>query len=68
MTIYGLAETICRVLNSKSKILFRPALSADVELRIPSTDKAKNYLNFKAKVDIEQGIKLTAEWVKKYKK
>lgn len=68
MTIYGLAETICRVLNSKSKILFRPALSADVELRIPSTDKAKNYLNFKAKVDIEEGIKLTAEWVKKYKK
>ena len=36
-----------RVLKSDSKIIFKEALSADVELRIPSVDKAKNLLGFK---------------------
>ena len=44
------------MLNSKSKIVFKPALSADIELRIPSVEKAKNLLGFKAKVDLEEGI------------
>lgn len=63
-TILGLAETVLRVLKSDSKIIFKDALSADVELRIPSTDKAKKLLNFKAKVDLEEGILKTAEWIK----
>jgi len=63
LTIYGLAQTICRVLNSSSKIIFRSALSADVELRIPSVDKAFNILGFKSKIDIDEGIIKTAEWI-----
>ncbi len=63
-TIYGLAQTVCRVLNSKSNIIFKPALSADVELRIPSVDKSFNLLDFKAKVDLEEGIIKTAQWLK----
>lgn len=62
ITVLGLAETICRVLNSKSKIVFDPPLSADIELRIPSVEKAQRILGFKAKVDLEEGIKKTAEW------
>ncbi len=34
LTIYGLAQTVLHVLNSKSNIIFKPALSADIELRI----------------------------------
>jgi len=64
VTIYGLAQTVCRVLNSSSRIIFKPALSADVELRIPSVDKAFNLLGFKAKIDIDEGILKTAEWIK----
>ena len=64
VTTYGLAQTVCRVLNSKSKILFKPALSADIELRIPSVEKAYNILGFKAKVDLDEGIVMTAEWMK----
>jgi UDP-glucose 4-epimerase len=64
LTTYGLAQTICRVLNSSSKILFKPALSAEIELRIPSVDKAYNILGFKAKTDIDEGILKTAEWIK----
>lgn len=64
-TIFGLAETICRVLNSKSKIIFKDALSADIELRIPNIDKAKQLLDFQAKVDLEEGLIKTAEWIAK---
>ena len=64
-TIYGLAEIIIRVLESKSKIIFKPALSADIELRIPSVQKAFNVLGFKAKVNLDEGILKTSEWIKK---
>ncbi|CAG7656178.1 NAD-dependent epimerase/dehydratase family protein [Paenibacillus allorhizosphaerae] len=61
-TIYGLANTVIRVLNSRSKIKFIPKLSADIELRIPSTAKALELLGFEAKVDLEEGILKTADF------
>jgi len=63
ITILGLAQTVCRVLNSTSKIVFDPPLSADIALRIPSVEKAAKILNFKAKVDLDEGIAKTAEWI-----
>ena len=64
-TIYGLANTVIRVLNSKSHIEFAPALSADIELRIPCVDKARELLGFEAKVDLEEGILRTAEFYRR---
>ena len=64
ITTLGLAQTICRVLNSNSKILFRNQLSADIELRIPSVEKTEKVLGFKAKVDLDEGILRTAEYFK----
>ena len=64
ITMLGLARTVCRVLDSKSKILFRDALSADIDIRIPSVEKAKNILNFEATVDLEEGILKTADFVR----
>jgi UDP-glucose 4-epimerase len=61
-TIYGLAQTVCRVLDSGSAIVFREPLSADIELRIPETTKARQVLDFEAKVDLEDGIRRTAAW------
>ncbi len=65
ITTYGLAQTVCRVLNSSSKIIFKPALSADIALRIPDVDKSEEILGFKANVDLDEGIKLTAQYFKK---
>lgn len=62
-TIYGLAEAVCRVLKSDSKIVFKDALSADIALRIPSVGKAKDLLGFEAKVDLDEGLLRTAEWI-----
>lgn len=61
-TIYGLANTVIRVLESSSKIRFVPRPSADIELRIPHVDKAREVLGFEARVDLEEGIQRTAEY------
>lgn len=64
VTTYGLAQTVCRVLGSNSKILFKPALSAEVELRVPSVEKSFQLLGFRAKINMDEGIIKTAEWIK----
>lgn len=66
ITILGLAQTVCRVLKSGSDIVHVPPLSADIAIRIPSVDKTNEVLGFKAKVDLEEGITKTAEWLKTY--
>ena len=64
ITILGLAQTVCRVLKSDSKIVFDAPLSADIALRIPSVEKADKLLGFKAQIDLEEGVARTAEWFK----
>ena len=64
ITILGLANTVCRVLNSSSKIIHEPPLSADIAIRIPSVEKIEQKLGIKAKVDLEEGILKTADWMK----
>ena len=63
ITILGLAYLVCRVLNSKSKIIHKDPLSADVEIRVPSLEKAEKVLGFKAKVGLSEGILRTANWL-----
>ena len=60
-TIYGLASTVVRVLGSKSEIVFTRKDYADVELRVPAVDKARDLLGFEAKVDLDDGIARTAD-------
>jgi len=66
ITILGLAQTVCRVLNSSSKIVFEPPLSADIAIRIPSVEKTWEVLGFKAKVDLEEGVLNTSKWMNEY--
>lgn len=61
-TIYGLANTVVRVLGSKSKIRFIRRDYADIELRIPAAHKATDVLGFTAEVDLEEGVLRTAEY------
>ena len=63
ITILGLAQLVCRVLKSDSKIVYDPPLSADIAIRIPSVEKTKEILDFKANVDLEEGVLKTAEWM-----
>jgi UDP-glucose 4-epimerase len=62
-TVYGLANTVIRTLGSESGIRFVPHSSPDIELRIPHVEKARFLLGFEAKVDLEEGIHRTAEFL-----
>jgi UDP-glucose 4-epimerase len=62
VTILGLAEAVVRVLKSNSRITFTRKDYADVELRVPSVQKAREKLGFEAKVDLEEGIAKAAEF------
>jgi UDP-glucose 4-epimerase len=64
-TIYGLANTVVRVLNSRSTLVFSRKDYADVELRIPSVNKARELLGFEAQVELEEGIRRTAAFYEK---
>ena len=61
-TIYGLASTVIRLLDSKSKIGFVRKDYADIELRIPNAEWARSEIDFEANVDLEQGIPLAADY------
>lgn len=65
VTISSLAEKIITLCNSKSKIVYVPKNYVDVELRIPSIEKAKELLGFNPKVDLNEGILRTYKWYKK---
>ena len=59
-TVYGLANTVIRVLDSNSSIEFVRKDYADIELRVPNVHKADALLGYVAKVDLETGIARTA--------
>ena len=60
VTILGLAQTVVRVLESRSPIRFGPKPHVDVDLRVPSVEKTKELLGFEAKIDLDEGIRKTA--------
>ena len=62
VTIYGLANTIIRVLGSKSGVRFVWRDYADIELRVPNVTKARELLGFEAKIDLDEGIARTGEY------
>lgn len=66
ITIYNLAKTIISLCNSKSKIVFKALDFKDVDIRVPDTSKARELLGFTPKVELEDGLSRTIEWVKKY--
>lgn len=61
-TIYGLASTVIRLLESKSEITFAWKDYADIELRVPDVNWARDQIDFEAKVDLDEGIPKTAEY------
>ncbi|MDB4974935.1 MAG: UDP-glucose 4-epimerase [Myxococcaceae bacterium] len=65
ITIYQLAHLITRLAESKSDVISVKWDFADVELRVPDVRKAEKLLGFKAKVELEDGLRRTIEWYRK---
>lgn len=68
ITILGLANMICRVLQSKSRIVHGPRLAEDIDIRVPDSKKATDHLGFLPKIDLEEGIVRTAVWLSEIEK
>ena len=65
MTVKELAETILKLTDSSSKIIFKPLPNDDPQQRKPDITKAKEKLNWEPKIDLETGLNTTIEWIKK---
>jgi nucleoside-diphosphate-sugar epimerase len=62
ITNYQLARMIKRLADSESDIVFKKHPGPEVEIRVPSIEKAQTLLDFTPKVNLETGISKTIEW------
>jgi nucleoside-diphosphate-sugar epimerase len=65
ITIFNLAREIVRLASSGSKIEFVKWPHADVEIRVPSVEKARDLLGYQARVDLEEGLLRTIHWYRR---
>jgi dTDP-glucose 4,6-dehydratase len=65
VTIHTLAEKVRERAGSKSEIVFVDKDYVDVELRIPSIDKATKLLGYRPEVDLNEGLTRTIDWYRK---
>jgi len=64
MTILELAESIKKICNSSSKIVYHDLPIDDPLVRRPDITKAKKILNWEPKINFDEGIQKTIEWFK----
>jgi len=64
-TILELANKIIELTKSKSKIIYKPLPKDDPVRRKPDISLAKNKLDWKPKIELEEGLKNTIEYFKK---
>ncbi len=62
LTIYRLAREIVQLAGSESEFVFEPIERTDVELRIPNIDKARELLEYRPRISLEEGLRRTIEW------
>jgi UDP-glucose 4-epimerase len=62
VTIYDLAQRIKRISGCPGEIVFQPLHYADVEIRIPNVEKARELLGFEARVELDEGLERTIAW------
>ena len=68
VTIYNLAREVVRLASSGSPIQFVKWPHADVEIRVPSIDKAREILDFEPSIDLEEGLLRTIQWYRRSRK
>ena len=64
-TLFLLAETVLRLTNSKSKIVFQPLPSDDPTQRKPDITLAQSKLDWMPAIELEGGLKETIAYFKR---
>ncbi len=67
ITILDFAKKIKKMLNSKSEITFHPLPKDDPKKRRPDIAKAKEILDWKPKISLEEGLEKTINYFKNLK-
>jgi nucleoside-diphosphate-sugar epimerase len=62
ITNLELARMIVRLTNSRSDIVFKPHPGPEVDLRVPSIEKAQQLLGYNPQISLEAGIARTIPW------
>jgi UDP-glucose 4-epimerase len=62
VTIYDLAQRVKRLTGCPGEIVFQALHYADVELRIPDVEKARELLGWEPHVDLDEGLERTIAW------
>ncbi|PYQ72027.1 MAG: epimerase [Acidobacteria bacterium] len=66
VTNFELANMIIRLTNSKSGVVFKPHPGPEVDLRVPSIEKAQTMLGYKPTTSLETGIRQTIPWYQEH--
>jgi len=61
-SIIDLAETVRRLVGSKSELRFLPPRPDDPRRRCPDISKARRILGWEPEVPLEEGLKWTIKW------
>ena len=64
-TILELAQTVIKLTNSKSKLIFKPLPKDDPQQRRPDISLAKEKLDWSPKIELEEGLKKTIHYFDK---
>ena len=62
MTIREIADTIIRMTNSTSRVIYKPLPTDDPKQRRPDITRARTLLEWEPKVQLREGLTRTAEW------
>jgi UDP-glucose 4-epimerase len=66
ITNLELARMIIRLTNSTSDIVFKPHPGPEVDLRVPSIEKAQRLLGYNPQIALEAGIGRTIPWYQEH--
>ncbi len=67
MTVKEMAEMILKVTQSRSELIYKPLPVDDPKVRQPNIARAKKFLKWEPKVDLEEGLNKTVAWFKTQK-
>ncbi len=66
LTILQLAQQVIQVTGRSVPVKLIEPPFPDIEIRVPSLDKAHQILGYQPSYDLRQGLELTAEWYRKH--
>lgn len=64
ISILELAKLIKKIVGSNSRITFKKLPEDDPRRRVPDITKARKLLDWRPRVDLEEGLKITVQWFK----